>query len=103
MILHLSQLAGFLVWGLGFVAPILIWQLKKEQIPELDAHGKVVTNWIISAVVYSAVCGLFFFLVVPLFLLILLALAGIVFAIVGGIKASNGEVWPYPGSIKFFK
>jgi uncharacterized Tic20 family protein len=27
----------------------LIWQLKKDEIPALDAHGKMVANWMISS------------------------------------------------------
>ena len=51
--------------------------------------------------------NIFVFLVLALivigFLLLgVLAILGIVFPIIGGIKASNGEVWPYPLSIKFF-
>jgi uncharacterized Tic20 family protein len=32
-----------------------------------------------------------------------LVIIGIVFPIIGGIKANNGEVWKYPLSIPFFK
>jgi hypothetical protein len=34
---------------------------------------------------------------------IALVVCAIVFPIVGGIKANNGEVWRYPLSIAFFK
>src|SRR6516164_8926161 len=44
MALHLSQLAHFVVIVpfAGFIAPILIWQLKKGEFPGLDVHGKIV-------------------------------------------------------------
>ncbi len=35
--------------------------------------------------------------------LILLGVLGFIFTIIGAIKASNGEVWNYPLSIRFFK
>jgi uncharacterized Tic20 family protein len=54
LVLHLSLLAGFIIPLAGMVAPIIIWQLKKEEMPGLDAHGKVVTNWIISSIIYGA-------------------------------------------------
>jgi uncharacterized Tic20 family protein len=41
MFLHLSQLANLLLPLAGLVAPILIWQLKKDQLPALDQQGKM--------------------------------------------------------------
>src|SRR5262249_2068431 len=57
-ILHLSLLAGYLLPFAGLVLPIIIWQLKKGDLPGIDAHGKIVVNWIISAGIYAVVFGL---------------------------------------------
>jgi uncharacterized protein len=104
MILHFSQLAGFsIVPILGLIAPILIWQLKKTEFPEIDAHGKVVVNWIISAIIYGIVCWLLRFIFIGLPLLFVLFALCVIFPIIGGIKANNGELWKYPGSIEFIK
>jgi uncharacterized Tic20 family protein len=101
MFLHLSLLAGFVLPFAGLIAPILIWQLKKQDLPGLDAHGKVVVNWIISAVLYGVVCVLLTFVVIGIPLLVALGVVGVVFPIIGGIKANNGEVWKYPLTITF--
>jgi len=105
MFLHFSQLTNLIVPGLGFVAPIVIWQIKKDEFPELDSHGKMVTNWLISLVIYIlaasvaafATCGLGVILYLPV------ALVAIAFPIVGGIKANNGILWKYPLTITFIK
>ena len=99
MLLHLSQLAGVVVPGLGLVAPIVIWQIKKEQFPELDKHGKMVANWIISLLIYCVVlgavtCGFGALLCIP---------PAIIFPILGGLKARDGIVWKYPITITFIK
>jgi len=103
MILHLSLLAGHVVPLAGLVVPIVIWNLKKEELPGIDVHGKVVVNWIISAVIFAAICIPLIFVVVGIPLLIALGIVGIIFPIIGGIKASNGEVWKYPLAISFLK
>ncbi len=103
MFLHLSQLAGFLVPFAGLIAPIIIWQLKKEAMPLLDVHGKIVVNWIISMVIYFIVSGILTIVLIGIPLMIVLGLIGIAFPIIGGIKANNGEVWKYPLSINFLK
>ena len=103
LVLHLSLLAGFVIPLAGMVAPIIIWQLKKEEMPGLDAHGKVVTNWIISSIIYGGVSVLLIFVLIGIPLIVLLCLVGVIFPIIGGIKASDGEVWKYPMSIAFFR
>lgn len=105
MFLHLSQLAGFVIPAVGYAAPIVIWQTQKEKFPELDAHGKMVTNWIISSLIYSVViavisvatCGFGVVLAIPLALIML------IFPILGGIKAGEGVLWKYPMTIAFLK
>ena len=98
--LHLSLLAGVLVPGAGFVLPIILWQVKKDELPSIDAHGKVVVNWLISALIYGAVCGLLCFVLIGLPLLGILGLLSMVFPIIGAIKANEGVLWTYPLSIR---
>ena len=44
MFMHLSQFAGYLVPFAGIVVPIVMWQTKKDEAPEIDAHGRAVVN-----------------------------------------------------------
>ncbi|MEL6320541.1 MAG: DUF4870 domain-containing protein [Cyanobacteria bacterium J06626_14] len=99
MFLHLSQLAGYIVPVAGLVVPIVIWQMKKEEMPELDVHGKVVANWIISLLIYGAVCLVLTFVLIGVFLFAVLGIIAIVFPIIGAIKANEGQVWKYPFSL----
>jgi uncharacterized protein len=103
MFLHFSLLAGFVVPIFGLVVPIIIWQVKKSDMPEIDAHGKVVVNWIISAVIYGAACFVLSFMFIGIPLTFLLIALCIIFPIIGGIKANSGELWKYPMSIQFLK
>ncbi len=103
LFLHLSLLAGFIVPLLGLVAPIVIWQLKKTELPGLDVHGKIVMNWIISLILYAVISALLIVVVIGIPLLIALGIVCIIFPIIGGIKANNGEVWHYPLSMEFLR
>jgi uncharacterized Tic20 family protein len=93
MILHLSQLLNFVIPVGGVIVPIVIWQLKKNDLPGIDAHGKVVVNWILSALIYAVACLLLFVVGLGFVLLPVLGVLCIVFAVVGGIKANDGQVW----------
>lgn len=101
MFLHLSALAGLVVPMAGIVVPIVLWQVKKTEMPELDVHGRMVVNWMISSIIYAAVSFVLCFILIGIPLLMVLAVLAIVFPIIGGIKANNGEFWNYPITIKF--
>ena len=87
----------------GLVLPIVIWQLKKAELPGIDVHGKNALNWILSKLIYMTVCVLLVFAVIGIPLLIALGVVAVIFPIIAAIKASNGEVWKYPLAITFLK
>ena len=101
MFLHLSQLANFAIPAAGIILPILIWQLKKEEYPILDAHGKNAANWMLSAFIYSIICVVLMFVFVGILLGALLGILAVVFPIIAALKANDGEVWDYPLTIRF--
>lgn len=83
--------------------PVLIWQLKKGEMPELDAHGKMVVNFIISMIIYSLISFVLTFVLIGIVGYIAVFFMGIVFPIIGGIKANSGELWKYPLVISIIK
>lgn len=101
MWLHFSLLAGLLVPVAGLIVPIVIWQLKKDDFPMLDSHGKIAVNWLISSLIYATIFFILSFVVIGIPLLLILGVLSIVFPIVGGIKANEGKLWKYPLSINF--
>lgn len=103
MILHLSVLSGLVVPLAGLIVPIVIFVLKKDSLPGLVPHGHVVFNWMISAVIYAIISMILILVGIGILLLMALGLLSLIFPIIGGVKASEGEVWDYPLSIKFFK
>ena len=108
LILHLSLLSGFVVPLIGSVLiPIVIYMVKKDELPGLEPHFNIVMNWIISAVIYGAAATILgvitFGILLPVTLLVygVIALLSLFYGIYGAIKANDGIVWPYPLSIPF--
>ena len=62
VIIHLSQFLDFITGIGGFVVPLIIWLLKKDEIYELDYHGKTILNFRISMFIYTLICIPFVFL-----------------------------------------
>ncbi|MBU3023480.1 DUF4870 domain-containing protein [Aestuariibacter sp. A3R04] len=103
MLMHLSQLAGFLVPGAGLVLPIVMWATNREQSERIDAHGKVILNWLISVIIYAVICFILTFIVIGALLFVALGITSLVFIIMAALKANEGVLWPYPLSFKFIK
>jgi uncharacterized Tic20 family protein len=106
LLLHLSQTRqSSFVPAAGIIAPIVIWQINKDKMPALDAHGKdgyELDHLIGYLLVRERHLDFRFFH--GLLPMLGLAIAGIVFPIIGALKANNnGELWEYPLTIKFLK
>lgn len=101
-LLHLSLLAGLIVPLGGLVVPVVIYLVKKDDVPGLEPHWHVVVNWLLSAIIYAVISIILLVLFIGIFLIWALGLLALIFPIVGAIKANDGEVWAYPLSIRFF-
>jgi uncharacterized Tic20 family protein len=103
MLLHLSAILGWTGMPLlGLVVPIVIWQVKKDDLPEIDIHGRNVANWLITSLIYFGICFVACFVFVGVPMMALLFVAAIAFPLIGGLKANNGVVWEYPLTFRFF-
>lgn len=103
MLMHLSQFLGLLIPFAGFIAPLVMWLIKKDESSYIDAQGKVVMNWVISALIWGIICFILTFVLIGAFLFIALGICHIVFTIMGAIRANDGVVQNYPLTIKFFR
>lgn len=109
---HLAALAGFLGIPFGHIlGPLVVWLIKKDEIPFLDAQGKEALNFQISMTVYGiaaliiGLASIFIIVMMPAALLIIIAigLLDLVFIIIAAVKVSNGEDYHYPLAIRFVK
>ena len=89
------------------IAPLVIWLVKKTDLPGLDAPGRANLNyqiswtlWMLIAVVLAAVGSC---LILPIALPLVLGIAWLVITIISAVKASNGEQYKYPLTIDFLK
>ena len=110
MLCHVSVLAGFVVPLGNLWCPLLIWQIKKHEIPSVIVHGKAALNFQFTVILWflasaALVYGLSFFCIgfVFAFVPVLVVLAGVVFPVISGINANDGKPFRYPCLIEFLK
>lgn len=106
MFCHLGGLAGLLpvMPAIGsIIAPLIIWQIKKDQFPFVDEQGKEAVNFQISMLLYGLIAGVLICAGVGILLLPAVAVVDLVFLIIAAVKANNGEHYRYPLCIRFIK
>lgn len=103
MLMHLSSLAGFVVPFLGLALPIVMWATNKDESPMIDKQGKIILNWIITATILAIIGVILIIVLIGIPILLAVGIAGIIFNIIGAIKANKGEIYQYPMSIPFIK
>lgn len=104
MLCHLTALAGFVGIPFGhLIGPLVVWLIKKNEFPLVDEQGKESLNFQLTMTVFGLIAALLMFIFVGVILLIGLAIADLALVIIASIKASNGESYKYPYTIKFIK
>ena len=104
MFCHLGGLAGLLMPVVGnIVAPLIVWQIKKEDYPFVDEQGKEAVNFQISMSLYGLISIPLFLICVGPFLLAAVGVFDLVFLLVAAVKANNGQHYRYPLTIRFIK
>ena len=101
MFMHLSQFAGYLIPLAGIIAPIVMWRARAAQSEEVDEHGRMIVNAMLSFFCYWIIAIILCFVIVGIPLVIALGVASIAFPIIGAIKADEGVLWRYPMAISF--
>jgi uncharacterized Tic20 family protein len=127
-ILHVTPAGFFLFPVIGNVLlPFIFWMLKREEVNGINKHGKDILN---GQLTYSIIFGLIigiqiavlfspvlfpgshnlsykFFTYLPVYVIIWMNLAAIVFGVFPAINAmrvyKGKEAWKYPLKIRFFK
>lgn len=109
MACHLAALSVF-VTGIGIVlGPLIVWLVKKDEMPFVNDQGKEALNFNITLCLLGVAMGLFVLitfgigalLVLPLSILI--GVLWLIVTIVAAIKANDGEYYRYPFALRLIK
>jgi uncharacterized Tic20 family protein len=97
---NLSLIVHLVTFVSSFIAPLIIYLVKKDESRFIAAHAKESLNFQITVVIIGV---LMFISLIGILFLWALGLAAAVLVIVATIKASDGKPYRYPFSIRFIK
>ena len=105
---NMGMIAHLLGIFTGFLGPLIIWLIKKDESKYIDEQAKEALNFQIAAAI--VIFGLLFFMFIPFLnicVIVPLSIAAhitrIVFSVIGTIAANKGEMYRYPLTIRLIK
>ena len=100
MFAHLSALSGYVVPFGWIIGPLIVWMMKKDEMPFVDEQGKESLNFQISILIYSVVGAALICAFIGFFVLGALVIFQIVYVIIAAVQANKGEQYRYPLTIR---
>lgn len=86
------------------ILPLIVYLVyKADPNSPITAHAKETLNFHISLFLYGVIGAILMIIVIGVFVVIAVAVGGMILAIIGAIKASSGELYHYPLTIRLVK
>jgi hypothetical protein len=84
----------------GFLGPLIVWLLKKDEHPFIDSQGRKALNFQLTILICAVILLMLLF---TAYLLPFLFVANIIICVIACVKASDGKDYKYPAAISFLK
>ena len=101
MLCHFSAFSGLIFPFGNFLAPLIIWLIKKEEFPFVEDQGKEVLNFQISMTIYLIGSGILCFILIGIPMVIGFLIFDVIVTLIGAVKANDGFKYRYPLAIRF--
>lgn len=96
----MALLSHILTFVAAFLAPLVIYLVKKDESAFVSSHAKESLNFQITLFIVSFALII---TVVGILLLWLVGIAALVFVIIATIRASEGKLYKYPFTLRLIK
>jgi len=104
MICHLAALAGFVVPFGNLLGPLVVWLVKRTEMPLVERHGKEALNFQITVTIAFLVCVPLVFVLIGIPLMFLVGAAALILTIMAAVKVANGDLeYRYPFALRLLK
>jgi len=99
----MAMLAHILMLVFGFIPPLVIWLIKKDESKFVADNAKEALNFIITLCIGYIVAFFLIFIFIGILLFVLLGLVQLVLVIIATIKTSEGKIYRYPINLRLIK
>lgn len=103
MMCHLLAFSGYMIPFGSVFGPLIIWMIKKDEMPFVDDQGKESLNFQLTMLIAAIVSVILMFVLIGFLMFGALIIFQVVVIIVASIKANEGVKYRYPYTIRFIK
>jgi uncharacterized protein len=103
VVAHLSTFAGLVLPFGSVIGPLAVWLTRRDRDPFIDQAGREALNFGISIAIYGAVLLVAALMLVGIPLLMVGVVAWVVLASLAAVKASQGQAYRYPLTMRFVR
>jgi uncharacterized protein len=100
---HLSTFAGLVVPFGSVIGPLTVWLTRRDRDPFIDDTGREALNFGISIAIYGVVALIGTLMLVGIPVLIVGVVAWVVLASLAAVKASQGQSYRYPLTLRLVR
>jgi uncharacterized Tic20 family protein len=100
---NMATIAHVLGIVTGFIGPLIIWLLKKDQSPFVEDQGKEALNFQLTLLIGWIIAGASTAICIGFVLMPAVLVCAIIFGIMGAMATNKGEAYRYPLNIRFIK
>ena len=87
----------------NILSPLIIWLIKKDEMPFVEDQAKEVMNFQISMTIYFIGSIILIIVLIGIPILIVLGIFNVIIIIIAGINANDGKSYRYPINLKLIK
>ena len=98
---HLGGIA--VIFGLGWLPALIIWLVFKDRGAFTNTEGKEALNFQITIVLATIISSILTAVIIGFILLPIVGIIGIIFSILGFLKAKDGVAYRYPFALRLIK
>ena len=100
---HLSTFAGLVVPFGSVIGPLAVWLTRRHRDPFIDQAGREALNFGISIAIYGTVLVVAALMLVGIPFLIIGVVAWVVLSSLAAVKASQGQAYRYPLTMRLVR
>ena len=102
-VVHLSTFAGLIVPFGSVIGPLAVWLTRRDRDPFIDQAGREALNFGITIAIYGTVLVVAALMLVGIPLLAIGVVAWVVLASLAAVKASQGQPYRYPLTLRLIR
>jgi uncharacterized Tic20 family protein len=102
MLVHISAIVAYFI-AIPILGPLIIWLMKKNEMPFVDDQGKEALNFHITLFIVLLLTAATFCIGIGLILMPIVVVGSVILIVIAAMKANEGVAYRYPFTIRLIK